>query len=342
MENQVYEALPHLLSAQLADSVNYDPCAENPSLCESEGEAEIDGEMQGGPPEYFTTMDWGTVFERVLTKEWLQTQVEGVIDQFFAFFESDDEDLRLTISLADLKASLTGQKGVALVHEIIESLPACGEDQLDEFEIMLGGNTDEVEMISCRPPEEVLDTYYPLITAKLDQVVADLPEEAKLGGEPINSRSDQTRDSDHPQVEPIVSARRVVSYLRLSPLVPIVFLTLIAIFAVRSLKDLLRWWGVPLAVAGLGALGLSLLSTPLFDWMLATFVEGRIPGYFSPEIVDLGFDIARYSLGNLRTSLAIQSGVLALVGMAMTIGSGFIQSRGSERLDQLELRAVGD
>jgi hypothetical protein len=335
VENQVYEALPHLLSTQLSDSVNYDPCAEDPSICESKGEAELDEEPQGGPPEYFTTMDWGLVFEHVLTKEWLQTQVEDVIDQFFVFFESNEQDLGLTISLVDLKTSLTGQKGVALVREIIESLPACGEAQLDEFEIMLGSSSDEVDMISCRPPDEILENYYPLMTAKLDQVVTDLPDDAKLGGGPSDSRTAQTHDADHPQVEPIVIARRVVSYLRLSPLLPIVFLTLIAVFAVRSLKDLLRWWGIPLAATGLGALVLSLLSTPLFDWLLATFVEGRIPGYFSAEVVDLGFDIARYSLGTLRTSLAIQSGVVALVGITMWVGSAFIQSRRIESLTNL-------
>ena len=100
LEERVYDSLPRLLSNQISEGMLYDPCAEDPSACEGEGE---DGSQddEGGPPDYFKNMDteqWELLLREILTPDWLQTQAESVIDQFFDFLDSDDPVPSISVS----------------------------------------------------------------------------------------------------------------------------------------------------------------------------------------------------------------------------------------------------
>ena len=88
-----------------------------------------------------------------------------------------------------------------------------------------------------------------------------------------------------------------------------IILLLVAVFGVRSFRDLLRWWGIPIMVTGLIALILSIVSMSIFNWLVSTYVESRIPGYFSAEFVQLGFDLGRSAIRSYVKSITLQAGI---------------------------------
>lgn len=190
-----------------------------------------------------------------------------------------------------------------------------------------------MDLLSCRPPQEIIDEYMLSIEENLDEFVGELPDEAVIGENFMDGDPDESSASDDGDMQIGQTIRRIRSYLRLSLVVPGVLLLLIGVFGVRSFRDLLRWWGIPLLIAGLVALVISVLSMPLFNWFLRTYVEGQIPGYLSQEFVDFGFEVGRSTIRSYVKAVTLQAGGIALVGLAATTISAFIKPRRTELIE---------
>lgn len=335
IEERVYDSLPRLLSTQMSEGLTYSPCDEDPGACEGEGE-DASEDDEGGPPDYFKNMEaeqWELLLGEILSANWLQAQTESVIDQFFVFLESDDPTPSITISLADIKSRLTGRNGVETVLKVIEAQPTCTQDQLREIINSFESDDSSTELLSCRPPQEILDEYLSSMVETLNEVIESLPDEVVLGENFMDSDLDKEVETDEDDMQVGKTARRIRTFLRLSPIAPVVLLFLVAILGVRSFRDLLRWWGIPFLLTGLITLVFSLLSMPIFNWFIETYVEVQIPGYFSSEFVGLGFDIGRSVIKSLVKAITIQAGVLSLGGILMIVASAFIKQRRSELVE---------
>jgi hypothetical protein len=167
----------------------------------------------------------------------------------------------------------------------------------------------------------------------LNEVIESLPDEVVLGENLMDSDLDEEIETDEDEMQVGKTLRRVRTYMRLSPIVPIGFLLLIAVFGVRSFREFLQWWGIPLLLTGLIALVFSILSMPIFNWFIKTYVQVQIPGYFSSEFVGLGFDIGRSMIRSLVKAITIQAGVLSLGGILMSVASAFIKQRRTEPVE---------
>jgi hypothetical protein len=335
LEERVYDSLPRLLSTQISAGMTFNPCAEDPSACEGEGE-DVSEDDEGGPPDYFKNMEaeqWELLLGEILSANWLQAQTESVIDQLFVFLDSDDTTPSITISLADLKSRLMGRNGVETVLKIIEAQPTCTQDQLREIINSFESDDSSTELLSCRPPQEILDEYLSSMVETLNEVIESLPDEVVLGENLMDSDLDEEIETDEDEMQVGKTLRRVRTYMRLSPIVPIGFLLLIAVFGVRSFREFLQWWGIPLLLTGLIALVFSILSMPIFNWFIKTYVQVQIPGYFSSEFVGLGFDIGRSMIRSLVKAITIQAGVLSLGGILMSVASAFIKQRRTEPVE---------
>lgn len=336
LEERVYDSLPRLLSTQIAAGMTHNPCDEDPSSCEGEGEAEPEDD-EGGPPEYFQNMDagqWELLLGEILSANWLQEQTESVIDQFFEFLESDETTPSLAISLVDIKARLLGGNGVDTVLKIVDVQPPCNNDQLSELKDMIENDMSEADLLSCRPPQELLDRSIITIEDTLNEVIGSLPDETLLGENFMDSEASEQPEENADEIQIGRTLRRIRTIMQWSPIVPIVLLLLVLAFGVRSFRDLLRWWGIPLMVTGLIALIFSILSMPIFNWLLRTFVEDQIPGYFSTEFVQLGFDLGRSAIRSYVKTITLQAGILSLVGLVFSAVSTFIKPKRSAPIEQ--------
>jgi hypothetical protein len=115
--------------------------------------------------------------------------------------------------------------------------------------------------------------------------------------------------------------------MRLSPILLLLILALITLLVVRTIKDWLRWWGIPIFFSGLLCLGLAIIVTVFFEQAWAALLVNRVPVFLSPGMVSLIHDVV---LAILRTVMVWITGggiVMIVLGLGMWIGSGFIKGR---------------
>ncbi|HEX7540944.1 MAG TPA: hypothetical protein VF352_02340, partial [Anaerolineales bacterium] len=115
--------------------------------------------------------------------------------------------------------------------------------------------------------------------------------------------------------------------MRLSPLVPLVFLLLVTLFAVRSPKSWLRWWGIPFFISGIIALGLEIFALPALNIAWAKYLVPRIPPYIPPDIADIGQKLVRSIVHTLTEGIVLWALILLALGLAVWIGSYFIKTK---------------
>jgi hypothetical protein len=330
-ESGIYEKLPSSMAKQIAYSTTYNPCLENPEQCEGEGDAP-DNEGDGGPPTYMKNLQpetWERILATVLTPEWIQTQTESAIDQFFAFLESDDGTLSIILPLIELKANLMGETGMHVMMDLMDAQPPCTDKQLDSLLQIPPNDLLPDSFLLCRLPDDLLEEAMPQVEALLQEAIEELPDEVIIG-EDLSGGEHEI--STAPTMEgPDINFRTIRLLMRFSPLLSLIFLLLATLFGVRSLKDFLLWWGIPFLIAGLTALGLDLVILPAFDWSLDAFVIERLPGVFDPELTEAVFDILRLLIRSFVRSIANQAGVVAVFGVILTAGYLLMANRSAQK-----------
>jgi len=163
------------------------------------------------------------------------------------------------------------------------------------------------------------------VQEQLNAAVSQLPDEVTL----IKATSPAVSPADSQPLgnDPINSIRMVRLIFLLSPLIPLGFLLLLTLFAVRSLKGWMRWWGIPFFFAGLITLGLGITLVPTMNWAWDTFVVSQIPAYFPSSVAGIGRVLVQNIVHALSEGIILQAVILALVGLAAWIGSSFIKTK---------------
>jgi hypothetical protein len=180
-------------------------------------------------------------------------------------------------------------------------------------------------MILCKPPEDVLPILVALLQEQLNSAAAKLPDQAAIIKPP--SPGNLPSGTGPFGADPITTLRTVRLIMCLSPLLPLAFLLLVTLFAVRSLKSWLRWWGIPIFVSGTIALGLGISALPAFNTAWIMFIVPRIPPFIPADIAGIGRELVRSIVNTLIDGLVLWTMILLAFGLAAWIGSSFIKTR---------------
>lgn len=316
----IYARVPALVAEQIAHSLTYNPCLEDPSLCEGEEPGE-EGSLLDGPPAYMKNLDrasWEYILGILLPQEWLQSETESLIEQVFAGLQSS-EPVKPTLSLAPLKANLTSDNLSLIVQTILVSAPPCGEEDLIALANIVLGVTP-AEMPICAPPPELAPLVENELTAMLQELVLEIPDAVNIDMGGILSGEEANPGEASPLGSDPRAALRVIRLAFLfSPLLPLVLLGLLTLLAVRSWTGLGRWWGIPLAITGLLVLIPAAFALPIFNWLLNTFVIPRIPPGFTTGLEQLMLGIAQNIASRFAFWVGLEAGILFLGGCGMLI-----------------------
>jgi len=327
-EQGFYDQLPGLLARQLQSSMTYNPCEEDPSLCEGEGppdEGDEPGEGEGGPPDFFanlSTEDWESLIGGLIPPGWLQTQVDSVLDQVFAFLETGNTEPGVVISMVSLKAHIEGEEGLQAILGMIQAQPPCTEEQLNQLGQLNVDMSSVSTLLTCSPPQELIDMFLPEIQPILGEVVAGIKDEVNLLDSLGGMLEGEGEGGFNLEVIGLVRLG-----IRLSPLLPLALLLLVTLFGVRSLKSFFQWWGIPLLIVGVIAVAVAALFPMLLEWAIAMYGPMLITGLISPELINLATDFVRTVIGSLALAILIQAAILALIGLVFIIVSFFVKKR---------------
>jgi hypothetical protein len=275
-----------------------------------------------GMPIYFwmlTEEDWQTILEALLPPEWLQAQFESAIDQVYEALKGDG-DGAVEISMADLKARILGDDGFNAVVALMKAQPACGDDQLAQLQALTDPTEPLKDVPVCRPPDVVLTAVYPNIDATLASLADQIPDKAelKLGG--------VSGSPEDPLQKPreVLGAIRAIAYLGL--LVPLALLGLVALLVIRSPRSLLRWWGVPILLAGVLAAAGAITGLSAAPGSIADLIAGSRSSFtaVAPGVLDLQTELLKSIARGYLQSVLIQAVLLASIGTVMVAASFYV------------------
>lgn len=247
--------------------------------------------------------DWQATIASLLPPEELRAVADGALDSTFDYV-NNEADLAV-ITLVPIKARLAGQTGVGVVTQFLSTQPACTIEQLQQMALgFLGGN-----IALCNPPPEAMGLIAPFLESQMGTVTSAIPDEIIII---------PGTDSGTPN-DPRLRLHMVRSAVRFLPYFVFLLLLAIAVFAVRSIRDLLVWWGWPLATTGFFSFVIALVGGPAMGLFLQFVIQTQglipLPPLLAPTITETLTGVA----GELVRPVIWQGLTLTVIGGIMFV-----------------------
>jgi len=284
-ENQrLYERMPALVAATLSASLSQN------------------GTM---PPflKELTAEEWQGTISSLLPPEELRAMTDQTLDSTFDYLNFKSNSV--VISLLPIKARLAGEGGVNVVRNFLNTQPDCTLDQLTQMGLgLLSGN-----IALCNPPDEAIGFFAPFIQSQLQTITTTFPDQiALVPGEESGTPND-----------PRLRLQWVRSGIAISPFFLLLLLLAIAVFAVRSIRDLLVWWGWPLLITGGLAALIALVGSPLIGGILQLIIQIYGAAFLPPLLASTIAETASAVASQILVPVIAQGFVLAMIGLVMVI-----------------------
>jgi hypothetical protein len=362
IQQKVYDRMPRILAIQVYKTLNGNPCASNPLMCgnasaeftacaqtalgnqrytilangngqptsaESQQvqacmvryDPALQSQFSKNSPVFVQSMSVNnleTFITTIMPADDLRNLSENTIDQVFAYINGNQESI--SIPLVNVKQQLASPAGVQAVQALIRSQPACSiQLVLTMLEQLKAGNINLI----CDPPDEILNGAAPLIQIMLTETAAQIPDNQVITPQWV---------ANPPNFGPLGNGlpgalRLARLIMRLSPVLPLFCLIFITLLVVRTVKDWLRWWGIPIFFSGLLSLGLAMAVMVFYDQAWLVLVANRLPSFLPLEFVDLAHDVVQAILHPVMVAITGAGIFMLVLGLGMWIGSVFIRSR---------------
>jgi hypothetical protein len=205
------------------------------------------------------------------------------------------------------------------VNQFLSTQPDCTFEQLQQMALgFLGG-----DIALCNPPPEAMGLIAPFIQSQMQSVTAAFPDQVTLvPGTDTGTQND-----------PRAKLHLVRSAIHFSPFFIVLLLLSIALFAVRSIRDLLLWWGWPLTITGFISAVIALIGAPVIGLLLRLVIENQgfipLPPLLTPIIAETTSAVA----AQILTPVVWQGLVMAVTGGIMAGISFFMMRRNSDSLN---------
>jgi hypothetical protein len=250
-----------------------------------------------------TIEDWQNMIRMLLPPEQLKAMTNNALDATFDYLNGRSSSV--LISLQPLKAQLAGPSGLNVVMQILSLQPACTAEQLLLVAQGLLGN----QFILCSPPPEAVGLMTSFIQSQLQNMTAPIPNEVTLIPGTLSSTP----------YDPRRVLNVVRSVIRFSPILPVLLLFGIALFAVRGLVDWFTWWGWPFFLAGYISTVVAMVGSPLVGGFLRVQILAQgtmiIPPVFAQALAETTSAVTL----QLIAPAALHGFILGSVGLGMAI-----------------------
>ena len=260
--------------------------------------------------------DWEMIFGAVLPSSYVRQQVEGALDQFFAWLHSSTAVPVVDISLGELKQRLAAPETEDTYVRILQTKPPCTAAQLQ--------SAGELPLGCCPPPEEmprVRQNFHTMAQTAAGQIPQSVNLFEKLNGDGA-----------------AVEANRRLAEMRTrllqlewlawwSPVVPAALLLLIAVFAVRSFRGWMLWWGIPCLIVGAASAFVALPAVPAGKWIFAHFVLPNLPAEVPAGILNALAGLVMAVMQSVMNAALHSAGALAIGGLVAVILGAVFKSR---------------
>ncbi|GAB4398961.1 MAG: hypothetical protein OHK003_22300 [Anaerolineales bacterium] len=247
---------------------------------------------------------WESFMHTLLPPEVLKPIGDNMLNSTFNYLSMKTNVVQ--VNLTPLKASMMSETGTQAALALIGTLPACTLEQITQitFNLFAGG---QIEL--CNPPADMLPLLAPIIQEQMQFTASIIPDQLTLVTAPL-------------QNDPRERLQTTRLFMRLSLLLPIGFLLAVTIAAIRSVKDWLNWWGIPILITGFAIFMIGILGAPVFGVVLEGILARSLPNYLPAFLLDFTGNFASAMVRALLNPLLWQGLILAFIGGGMT-GIGY-------------------
>lgn len=262
------------------------------------------GEQTDGEPSFMALLGTDRLesfLKSLIPPDQLAALMDSILDSIFAFTNGESDSI--TVSLIPIKQNLTGEAGVQAFMQVLVASPDCTPEQV--LQMALGSLSTEEGLTLCNPPEKVKALVTPLIESQFQSMMRGIPDQIALPLG-VQGRSRQF----------IARLDRIRAIMQLSLLLPIASLFLILLFAIRSVDELLKWWGIPFVITGGLSVLLGLIGAP-FIRLVLDFAFQQATSEAPAVLLDFLPAMAGSLAKQILRPLAIEGIILALIGASM-------------------------
>jgi hypothetical protein len=154
----------------------------------------------------------------------------------------------------------------------------------------------------------------PIIQGQLQFTAAAIPDQITIITAP-------------PQNDPRQKLLDARFLMRFTPMFPLAFLLGLTLFAVRSVKSWLTWWGIPFFISGSLAFVMSLIGAPVFGAVFQRVLVNRMSIFLPSILLDYSADLASIMLKALLNPILWQGLLLAVLGLGMVVVDYFVKEK---------------
>lgn len=257
--------------------------------------------------------DWRQIKAEVLPPDIVGAWVTTTVDGAYAWLDSADRVPQITWEIQPFKDRVNSEHGVNAIVIAYDNLPPCTQTEIDDFQARLAAAPSGAEVLYnlCEFPAPWHEDQFNDYVSALHKVTDNIPAQFALTRE-------LAQIPDNPQG---VGPEWLKQQLRLMRLVgqwawlaPLALIGLVALLAVRSMRQLGRWVGVPVLIGGLLALLPTLVYRSLITGLLSVGALSEVP-----ELV-----IQEATRAILRLAAAVFQPLLIQAVIFMLLGVGLV------------------
>ena len=260
--------------------------------------------------------DLNAALDLLIPPGWAMEQINAVLEDAYRWIDDERAAPALSVDLRPLRDNLISGGARGLVELVIDSWPACTVDQIAAM-MQEAGATGEITIQSCEPSEPVRSMLLEFATGVVVEQAQAMPPALALGEELRRQPADELMALKE-QVRMLRAFGRGAWFLAFS------LLGLVIVLVVRSWRQLGRWWGIPLILAGV----LAFLFAALGGTWLVQAVNQPANGAGS---ADLGLELLAPVVSGVVDEVLGQVLLLAILvtlgGVALLAGGAWITRR---------------
>jgi len=264
---------------------------------------------------------WQAIRLEALPNEILAEWVSVTVDGTYEWIDSEARLPNITWDLRSFKDRVSTEHGKNAIQIVFDSLLPCTETEVADFKSRLAAAPPGTEVLYnlCRFPDPWFDDQVSDYHESLLKVVEEIPDAFALTNELANIEDTQGVGPE------LIKAQLLLIRLlmRWAPLIPVVLLLLILAFAVRSLSELGRWWGIPVVLGGALLLILSLVYRATLIGVLTVGPLSEVPPLVREEVISALMILAN----EVFRPLMWQSIVVVVLGMIVIIVGAIVRPK---------------
>jgi hypothetical protein len=254
-----------------------------------------------------TVQDWQNTIITLLPPNEIKLTADNALDSTFNYI--NDKSNSASISLILIKSHLLGPSGVEVIKQILQAQPACTADQLLQMGLgILGGS-----IALCNPPPQLIDVANPLIHSQLQVITNTLPNEIML----ITAPSD-------PSADPRVQLKWVRTFMKTTPVFPLIMLFILTLFIGQTLHGWLKWWGYPFLIIGALCAAIAYFGAPTLSFIAQRLLLAQGPKFVPPIFFSVASDTLGAVVNEILKPVLIEGLILTSVGLIMIITAFFV------------------